>query len=156
MNTHFSVATHILAFLQLQPGKSVSSETLAVSVNTNPGFVRRLLSQLRSAGITTSTMGANGGTMLARPGEEISLLDVYRATGASGHIFTPHAEPNAACPVGKNILGALQPRFDAAEQALQESLAKTTIADIAEDIRLSVRAERANAAASGLKTAETA
>ncbi len=74
------------------------------------------------------------------------------STGRPGHldnIFTPHAEPNAACPVGKNILGALQPRFDAAEQALQESLATTTIADIAEDIRLSVRAERANVAAGG-------
>lgn len=146
MNTHFSVATHILAFLQLQPGKAVSSETLAISVSTNPGFVRRLLSQLRSAGITTSTMGTNGGASLARAGEEITLLDVYIATGSSGQIFTPHVEPNAACPVGKNILGALQPRFDAAEQALKESLAKTTIAEIADDIRRSVRAERAREA----------
>jgi len=142
MNTHFSVATHILAYLYLQPGKAISSDALAISVNTNPGFVRRLLSQLREAGLTISSMGINGGTRLARPGAEITLLDVYRATGSAGQVFTPHAEPNPACPVGQNILGALRPRFEAAEQALQAHLSEVTIEAVAEDIRRSVREAR--------------
>lgn len=146
MNTHFAVATHILTFLQLQPGKAVSSETIAASVNTNSGFVRRLLSHLRRAGLTKSVMGTSGGTVLSRPGDRITLLDVYRATGAEGQIFTLHSDPNPVCPVGNNILGVLNVRLDAAEQALQDKLAKTTIADVATDIRRELATSR-----SGLK-----
>lgn len=147
MNTHFSVATHILAFLHLQPGKAISSEALATSVNTNAGFVRRVLSELHKAGITKSVLGTNGGTTLAKRGEEITLRDVYLATGSAGQVFTPHAEPNEECPVGKNILGALLPRFEEADLALQASLAQNTIEDVAEDIRRSVRRERAEKSA---------
>lgn len=142
MNTHFSVATHILSYLYLQPDQAISSEALAFSVNTHAGFVRRLLGRLKEAGLTVSTMGAQGGTMLARPGEQITLLDIYRAAGAEGQVFTPHVEPNPACPIGRNILDATAIRFAAAEAALQASLATVTLAQVAEDIRTRIRQGR--------------
>lgn len=140
MNTHFSVATHILSYLYLQPDQAVSSEALAFSVNTHAGFVRRLLVRLKEAGLTVATMGAQGGSMLARPGETITLLDIYRAVGAEGQVFTPHVEPNATCPVGRNILAATAPHFAAAEAALQASLSDVTLATVAEEMRTRIRA----------------
>lgn len=133
MNSRFSVAVHILTLLQASGGEPVTSEYIAGSVNTNPSFVRRMLSALAKAGITTSQMGTGGGALLARPADDVTLLDVYRAVD-EGEVFGLHEEPNPACPVGRNIQAELQDRFDAATRALEAELARTTIADLARGI----------------------
>lgn len=134
MNTRLAVATHILTFIQTQAGVPASSELIASSVNTNPSLIRRLLSQLAKAGLTTSQMGTGGGAVLGRPAEAITLLDVYRAIDEQGEVFALHEAPNPQCPVGRNINGVLKLRIAAAEQALRDQLARTTIADMAADI----------------------
>ena len=134
MNTRFAVATHILTFIQTQDGAPTTSELIASSVNTNPTLIRRLLSQLARAGLTTSQMGNGGGALLARAPQEITLLDVYRAIDDESGVFALHEQPNPQCPVGRNINSVLKGRIAAAEQALQSQLAQTTIADIAQDI----------------------
>ena len=131
MNTRFAVATHILTFLQTQGGQPATSELIASSVNTNPSLIRRLLSQLARAGLTTSQMGAGGGALLARAADKITLLDVYRAIDEEGDVFALHEEPNPRCPVGRNIHAALRSRIAEAERALHDQLARTTIADMA-------------------------
>lgn len=134
MNTRFSVATHILAFLQTHPEESVSSELLALSVNTNASLIRRLLSQLAKAGLTKSQMGAGGGALLAKDGRKISLLDVYRAV-EEPRLFAVHDTSAPECPVGRHIESVLKTRLKAAEAAMAAEFATVTIADIAEDIR---------------------
>ena len=133
VNTRFAVAVHILTFLQTKGGEPATSELIASSVNTNPSLIRRLLSQLARAGLTTSQMGTGGGALLARPAGEITLLDVYRAVD-EGEVFGLHEQPNPACPGGRNIQAELQGRFDAATRALQAELARTTIADLGRGI----------------------
>lgn len=137
MNTRFAVATHILTLLQTQQGQPVPSELIASSVNTNPSLIRRLLSQLAKAGLTTSQFGTGGGALLARPADQITLLDVYRAMDEDGAIFGIHEEPNPDCMVGRNIQGVLKARLDEAQQALLKQLAHTTIADLAGDMTTS-------------------
>lgn len=134
MNTRFSVATHILTFLQTQNGVPSSSELIASSVNTNPSLIRRLLQQLGKAGLTTSQMGTGGGALLGRAGERITLLDVYRAVDEDGDVFALHQDPNPLCLVGRNIQVVLKEQIEAAERAMQAELAKTSIADMAEQI----------------------
>ena len=134
MNTRFAVATHILTFLAYQAGEPATSELIAASVNTNPTFIRRLLTQLAKAGLTTSQLGAGGGALLVHPPSKISLLDVYRAIDEEQQVFALHDAPNPACPVGRNIDAVLKGRMLEAERALQAQLAKTTIADLAADI----------------------
>lgn len=134
MNSRFAVAVHVLTLLDRSGGEPVTSEYIAGSVNTNPSLVRRLLSSLAAAGLTTAQLGAGGGALLARPASEITLLDVYRAVD-DGEIFGMHREqPNPACPVGRNIQAALETRFEAAVRALQAELARTTIANVAGDV----------------------
>ena len=134
MNTRLAVATHILTYLAYQDGEPATSEVIASSVNTNPTFIRRLLSQLARAGLTTSQLGAGGGALLARRPSKISLLDVYRAVDEDQQVFALHEAPNPKCPVGRNIDAVLKGRMLEAERALQAQLAKTSIADLAADI----------------------
>ncbi len=134
MNTRFAVATHILTLLQLQNGTPATSEFIASSVNTNPSLVRRVLQQLGKAGLTTSQMGTGGGALLARAAETISLLDIYLAVDEEGAIFAIHQNPNPMCPVGRNIQAALKAQIEAAEQAMQRQLTKTTIAEMIQNI----------------------
>ena len=143
MNTRFAVAVHILTFLQTQQGEPATSELVASSVNTNPSLIRRLLSQLARAGLTTSQMGTGGGALLGKPADRITLLDVYRAVDEDREVIPLHAAPNPRCPVGRNIHAVLEGRIEAAEQALQAELDRTTIADLAGDVRRRVRRQEA-------------
>lgn len=144
MNTRLAVAVHVLTFLQTQGGEPATSELIASSVNTNPSLVRRLLSRLARAGLTTSQMGTGGGALLARPADAITLLDVHRAVDEEREVIPMHPSPNPRCPVGRHIQAVLETRFDAAERALREELARTTIADLAGEV---TRRERRHASA---------
>jgi len=140
MNTRLAVAIHILTFLQTQPGQPATSELIASSVNTNPALIRRLLSQLAKAGLTTSQMGSGGGALLARAGDRITLLDVHRAIDENQSVFPIHPEPNPQCPLGRNIQSVLKRRLSEVEKAMEAQLSKTTIADVAVDIAAAIAA----------------
>jgi len=131
MNTshRFAVGVHILTLLTLS-AEPVSSSCMAGSVNTNPAMIRRILGLLAKAGMTHSSMGANGGTMLAKAASDISLLDVYRAVEEPG-ILALHANaPNPDCPVGKGITVVLEGVIDRAEQAMESVIAGISIQDV--------------------------
>lgn len=134
MNTRLAVATHILTFIQTQAGAPATSQLIASSVNTNPSLIRRLLSQLAKAGLTTSQMGSGGGALLARSADKITLLDVYGAIDEGAEVFQLHDHPNPQCPVGRNINEVLKGRIAVAGRALCDQLAQTTIADMARDL----------------------
>lgn len=136
MNSRFAVAVHILTLLEQSGGEPVTSEYVAGSVNTNPSLIRRLLSTLAKARLTTSQLGTGGGALLARPAAEITLLDVYRAVDG-GELFGMHREvPNPNCPVGRNIQAELESRFEAATRALEAELSRTTIAEMGRGVAL--------------------
>jgi Rrf2 family protein len=135
LNSRFAVATHILTLLYEGNGEPLTSEYIAGSVNTNAAVIRRLLSHLARAGLTTAQLGAGGGALLARPAQEITLRDVYRAVD-EGSLFALHPQgPNPDCPVGRHIQASLEGIMDDAEHALEAELAKRTIADLVEDVR---------------------
>ncbi|SEC47369.1 Rrf2 family transcriptional regulator [Paraburkholderia caballeronis] len=141
MNTssRFAFAVHVLALLSQQDGVPLSSDVIAGSVNTNPALIRRLLSMLADAGLTTSQLGAGGGALLAREPAAITLLDVYRAVD-DARLFALHREePNPACMVGRNIQSVLRGVIDDAQQAMEASLAARTLAGVTDDV---VRTER--------------
>ena len=76
--TRLSDAVHILAFIALYPNCDLTSNKLAESVQTNPAYVRQLMSALRKGGLLVSVKG-HPRPALAREPEKITLLDVYRA-----------------------------------------------------------------------------
>lgn len=79
-------------------------------------------------------MGTGGGALLAKPADQITLRDVFRAVEA-GEMFALHREePNQRCPVGRHIQSLLVRRFDDATLAMEEALSHTTIADLLHEV----------------------
>lgn len=117
--------------------RPVTSTFLAGSIGTSPVMVRTIMGMLKQAGIINSSRGKSGIT-LARPLEQITLLDLWRAVDQSDadSLFHFHENPCPQCPVGGNIHAALDDRLKAAQQALEDQLARTTLADVEKDVRL--------------------
>ncbi|MEU5798156.1 Rrf2 family transcriptional regulator [Streptomyces sp. NPDC047813] len=132
-NSRLTVATHVLVWMELyrrQGGTVATSEQIAESVNTNPVVIRRLLGDLRKAGLVSSRRGAGAGWVLARDPARISLLEVYDAV-EPGALFALHrALPNQECPVGRGIQPVMQEVYDQAEAAVRQELGKSTLADV--------------------------
>ena len=135
-DTRLAVAAHILALLSFAGTEYRSSDLLARSVNTNAVVVRRLTGQLKKAGLVEIRRGV-GGTALNRKPEDITLLDVYKAVipHPKATPFYLHQNPCCDCYIGRNIHDALEEPFARVNAAMQQSLAKTTIADLADFIR---------------------
>ena len=77
-STRVSDAVHILAFIVLDPKDSLSSESIAESIHTNPGCVRQLMSALRKSGLLSSVRGHPRPSLTREP-SAITLLDIYKA-----------------------------------------------------------------------------
>lgn len=99
------MAVHALSLLVNQDSAALLiSDRLATIVNTSPVVIRRILGQLKKAGLT-KVRAATGAMFLWRASAIISLLDVYQAVEvvAEGKLFHVHDAPNPRCPVGRNI-----------------------------------------------------
>lgn len=134
-SSRFVVAVHALSVIARHAAQGpVCSAIVAASVNTNPVVIRRLMRDLEKADIVRSAPGRAGGFSLRRAASRISLFDVYKAVENEG-IFRMHKiDPSSKCPVGAAVLRLLAKPLRAAESALEESLANTSIKDISAQI----------------------
>lgn len=133
-NSRFTVATHILTLLA-SSDELVSSDEIAVSVNTNPVVIRRLLSELAKAGLVMTQQGSGGGSRLARPADDITLAHIYRAT-EPGSLFGMHRQaPNPECEIGANIQTVMGGVFDRTERAVEQIFDGITLAQILHSVR---------------------
>jgi len=136
ISSRFSVGVHVLTLLATNPvGELLTSDRMAGSVNTNPVVIRRILGQLKKAGLV-EVRAAVGGTYLRRDPATITLLDVYRAVEvADERLFSMHESPNPQCLVGRNIQVALDGTLVRAQAALEQELAHTTLAQVVANVR---------------------
>jgi DNA-binding IscR family transcriptional regulator len=136
-NSRLTIAAHALTWIGLYQRRGhevATSEQIATSVNTNPVVIRRLLGEMRKAGLADSRRGAGAGWMLARDLAASTLLDVYQATGA-GPVFALHrATPDPECVVGRGLGPAMSAVYDDVEAALCRELAKTTLEDVLRNV----------------------
>ena len=132
-NSRFAMATHIMTALAVKDDK-VTSNYLASSINTNPVVVRRILSELQKAGLVNTESGRNGGAVLAKRANGITLYDVYNAVD-EGELFAYNPnDPNKTCSLSCKMKSVLAPVFDAACSALAEKLKKIKLSDLVEEM----------------------
>ncbi len=114
----------------------VTSTFLAGSLGTSLVMVRTIMGMLKKAGIIDSSKGKSGIT-LARPLEDVTLLDLWRAVDQSDaeSLFHFHENPCPQCPVGGNIHAALDGHLADAQRALEQQLEAVTLAEVEADIR---------------------
>lgn len=136
ISSRFSVGVHVLTLLAANPpGELLTSDRLAGSVNTNPVVIRRILGQLKQAGLV-EVRAAAGGTYLRRDAASITLLDVYRAVEATNErLFSVHEHPNPECRIGRHIQRTLDGTLRRAQAALEYELASTTIAQVMAQVK---------------------
>jgi len=144
VNSRLTVAAHVLgmiAFCEREEGRGVTSEELAESVGTNAVVVRRVLSQLKHAGLVDSRRGAGGGSVLARPASDITLRMVHEAVHEDcAEIIGRHASAvGQECQVAPVIADYLDELYREAEEALRASLARVTIEQMSLDVMQRLR-----------------
>ena len=133
-SVQFTVAAHIMAVLGYYH-EEISSATLADSVNADPTFVRKSLSKLSKAGLVETKRGQGGASVLARPPQKITLLDIYRASAAPP-AFAIHSYPvDKRCPVSCNLKECMSGLLSKAQISFERSLAKISLANLVGQIR---------------------
>ncbi|MBO5484675.1 MAG: Rrf2 family transcriptional regulator [Lachnospiraceae bacterium] len=137
ISSRFTIAIHVFACMEtFAEDYKITSDFLASSINVNPVIIRKILSQLRNAGLIEVARGT-GGTTATRPIDEITFYDVYLAVDLleEGQLFHFHENPNPNCPVGKNIHIALDDKLSHIQRAMENEMKKYTIADVVKDIK---------------------
>lgn len=135
ISSRFTIALHIFACIYtFEKDHKITSDFLANSVNVNPVIIRKLLTQLKGAGLVSVQRGS-GGTSMAKPPEEITFLDIYRAVECveQGELFHFHPNPNQDCPVGRNIHNVLDAKLRQIQDAMEREMEKITVADVIRD-----------------------
>ena len=136
-NSRLTIAAHALVWIGLYQRRGhevATSEQIATSVNTNPVVIRRLLAELRKAGLADSRRGAGAGWTLSRDLSEITLLDVYEAV-EPGPVFALHrSTPDPECVVGHGIGPAMATVYGGIEATLRKELARTTLEGVLKDV----------------------
>ena len=136
ISSRFTIALHIFACMEVF-GKDykITSDFLAGSIQTNPVIVRKILSQLKEAGLIEIHRGTGGAEPIKKP-EEVTFLDVFKAVEpvGDGKLFRFHDSPNPECPVGKNIHALLDDMLDDFQSAMEAEMKLYTLADLNDGI----------------------
>ena len=134
ISTRFSDAIHLLAFIHIYKGKiPLTSENIASSIEASPVMVRKLMGELRKAGLIETKHGTPD-PKLAKPTDKISLLDVYLAVERNKPLFEIDHKTNPQCIVGGNIQETLSEYYNQAEIAAKAKLNDTRLSDVIDTI----------------------
>ena len=144
ISSRFTLAIHIFACVDtFKDDYKVTSDFIAGSTNVNPVIIRKILGQLKAAGLIEVARGT-GGTTIAKPLSEITFLDIYRAVECveENQLFHFHENPNTACPVGRNIHHVLDEKLDRVQKAMERELRSITLEDVREDLKKYLELEK--------------
>lgn len=134
-NNQFTISVHIMTALAYRPDFTCTSAILATSVNANASFVRRILSQLSKAGLVHTSTGKSGACTLAKAARDITLLDIYHAVEPPQAIAMHSYPEQEVCLVSCKIKGSLDGILTKAQLALEDSLQKSSLANVLAEIK---------------------
>ena len=142
ISSRFTMAIHMFACINTFSNQKMTSDFMASSIGTNPVIVRKILQQLKAAGLVQVARGT-GGVTITKPLDEITFLDIYKAVQSTSkeELFHFHENPNQNCPVGKNMHHVLDKRLLEVQEALEEKLSEMTLADVQKDINTYIKKE---------------
>jgi Rrf2 family protein len=130
VDTRFPVSIHIMTSLAYNQPHLVSSEELAMSIQTNPSFIRKLVVSLSAAGLVESVRGKAGGIRLAKKTKDITLDQIYRAVTDGTMMAVPRKSPNKLCPISCGIGDILCKISQEIEESTLKQLSKRTLGEI--------------------------
>ncbi len=72
-----SLGLHAMAIIAKNTGENLKTENIARELDGSANHLSKVMQRLVRAGLAKSVRGPAGGFQLARPAEEISLLEIY-------------------------------------------------------------------------------
>ena len=144
ITSKFTIAVHIITAIKyFGDSETVTSNFLAGSVGANPVIVRNVMGNLKEAGIISISQGKSG-MSLAKGLDEITFYDVYKAVDCVDEegLFHFHENPNAECPVGRNIHKSVDKRLEDIQKAMEERMRETTLAEVVADTRKEIENDK--------------
>jgi Rrf2 family transcriptional regulator, nitric oxide-sensitive transcriptional repressor len=122
-------ALRVVTYLALHPEKPAKNADIATVTLVPAGYLYKVLQTLDRGGLVRGQRGMHGGFTLARPADQISVLDVINAVDPLPRI--------RICPLhieGHSVhLCALHKRMDQAFSRVEDAFAKTTISELLQD-----------------------
>lgn len=113
----------VLYLTKLGEDNRAATSQIADEQKIPPSFLAKIVSQLSVAGLLQTSRGARGGVSLARPPEEISLLEVVEAIDGPIYLNECVAD-DGACVFGDTC--PMQPVWCEAQKDLIRRLQSTT------------------------------
>ena len=137
ITSKFTIGVHIIAALEyFKNDYSMTSSFLAGSVGVNPVLIRTIMTELKDAGLIKISQGKTG-IALAKPVDEITFYDIYKAVDCIEEkgLFHFHENPNANCTVGRNIHKAMDKRLSNIQASMENEMKNITVGDVYSDIK---------------------
>lgn len=87
----------VIYLSRLEENEKAATGLIAEDQKIPPSFLAKIISQLSIAGLIHTSRGARGGVSLAKPADDISILDIIEAI--DGPIFLNECTENSnSCP----------------------------------------------------------
>jgi Rrf2 family protein len=119
-------ALRVVVFLASRDGSLMTIPQIAQATRVPEGYLAKVLRNLALAELVRSQRGPQGGSILARPARQMTVLDVIQAVDPIQRIKT--------CPLGIKSHGIhlcpLHRRLDQAIAMVEDAFRKTTIAEL--------------------------
>jgi Rrf2 family protein len=129
-NSRMASAVHIMSFVAYAGDEGTTSEAIAKSLQTNPVVVRKILKLLERDGLVALRQGRQGGVGLRRAASRITLGQIYKAVESETGVFAMRSQVHEGCAVACAMKRRLGPIFDAANDAVEQALSKTSLAEL--------------------------
>lgn len=136
-----SLGLHTMTLLAAEPGRLVNAKEAAAALQASEAHLAKVLQRLARAGLVESVRGPKGGFSLARPADQITLLEVYEAI--EGPMVVRHCLfSTQLCNGEKCIFGNMLESVDA---QVRQYLASTKLHQVTEAVQGALKREDANA-----------
>ncbi len=136
-----SLGLHTMALLAKHHSQRFTNQEIAETLSASGHHLAKVMQRLARVGLVDSIRGPQGGFLLDRPAEEITLLEIYEAVeGPVGRTACLSDAP--ACGGKSCILGAT---IQSIHRQVCEYLGKTTLSELAHSLNLPVTLERPQA-----------
>ena len=129
-NSRMASAIHIMSFIAYAGDERTTSEEIAKSLQTNPVVVRKILKLLEREGLVAVCQGRQGGVGLRHPASGITLGQIYKAIENESGVFAMRSQVHERCVVACAMKRRLGPIFNAANDAVEQALSKTSLAEL--------------------------
>jgi Rrf2 family protein len=117
----------VLYLAGLGPGDHTSTAQMAREQKIPPTFLAKIVSQLSTAGILRTTRGAHGGVALARPADDISLLEIVETIDGP-IVLNECVLDSGLCPLGNTC--AIQSIWCEVQAGLVKRLSQAKIGQL--------------------------